>query len=263
MYTGWPNGRFRDVGWEYGALASALDVMGPEGYGYYSRWEDDFETAIYSVAYSRYSCDKPLVWFEFGKSAWSGSNYNNELGVEEQGEYIANINRVLTESQSNGIFYWWYAGGFRLNEASDYGIINPDGSDRRATTLLREFADEFKNSGKVREPDVIAVAGRDEYTYGVVGMYFEHQSEFKAVIKSGKTFGIKSRADGMTSLDAELTRVGELDVGPLLFLNATIRKAYYRTEGGEWTPLNSGDVITAKRGRFRGRGMRERRRRKL
>ncbi|MBO4791055.1 MAG: hypothetical protein J5592_02115, partial [Clostridia bacterium] len=46
MYTGWPNGRFRDVGWEYGALASALDVMGPEGYGYYSRWEDDFETAV-------------------------------------------------------------------------------------------------------------------------------------------------------------------------------------------------------------------------
>lgn len=248
MYTGWPNGRFRDVGWEYGALASALDVMGPEGYGYYSRWEDDFETAVYSVAYSRYSCNKPLIWFEFGKSAWTGSNYDNELGLEEQGEYIANINRVLTASQSNGIFYWWYAGGFRLNEASDYGIINPDGSDRRATALLREFADEFKNGGEVKRPDVVEVVGRDEYTYGVIGMYLEHQSGFKNTIESGKTFGMKSRADGTTSLDAELTRVGELDVGPLLLLNATVRSVYYRTEGGEWTPLDNNGAITAKRG---------------
>ena len=248
MYTGWPNGRFRDVGWEYGALASALDVMGPEGYGYYFRWEDDFEAAVYSVAYSRYSCDKPLIWFEFGKSAWTGSNYDNERGLAAQADYIANINRALTESQSNGVFYWWYAGGFRLNEASDYGIINPDGSDRPATVLIRGYAEEFKNGGKVKKPEVVSEAGRDEYTYGVVGMYFEHQSEFKQALESGKSFGIKSRADGMTSLDAELSRVGDLDAGPQRFLNATIRRAYYRVEGGEWTELNDGEVITAERG---------------
>ncbi|MBQ9558080.1 MAG: hypothetical protein IJU94_05670 [Clostridia bacterium] len=248
MYTGWPNGRFRDLGWEYGALASALDVMGPEGYGYYYRWEDDFETAVYSVAYSRYSCDKPLIWFEFGKSAWTGSNYDNERGLAAQADYIANINRALTASQSNGVFYWWYAGGFRLNEASDYGIINPDGSDRPSTALIRAYAEEFKNGGKVKEPDVVAAASRDEYTYGVVGMYYEHQSEFKQAMESGSTFGISCRADGMTSLDAELSRVGDLDVGPLRFLNATIRRVYWRVEGGEWTELKDGDVITAKRG---------------
>ena len=248
MYTGWPNGRFRDVGWEYGALASALDVMGPEGYGYYYKWEDDFETAVYSVAYSRYSCDKPLIWFEFGKSAWTGSNYDNERGLAMQSDYIANINKVLAESRSNGVFYWWYAGGFRLNEASDYGIINPDGSDRPSTVLIRGYAEEFKNGGRVGEPEVVATAGRDEYTYGVIGMYLEHQSEFKQAMESGKTFGISCRSDAMTSLDAELTRLGDLDVGPLRFLNATIRRAYYRVEGGEWAELKDGEVITAARG---------------
>lgn len=248
MYTGWPNGRFRDVGWEYGALASALDVMGPEGYGYYYKWDDDFETAVYSVAYSRYSCEKPLIWFEFGKSAWTGSNYDNTRGLEMQADYISNINRVLTDSQSNGVFYWWYAGGFRLNEASDYGIINPDGSDRPATTLLRDFADGFKNGGRVREPDVVMTAGRDEYTYGVVSMYFEHQSDFKKANSEGKIFGIASRADKMTSLDAELSRIGDLDAGPLRFLNSSIRKVEYRVEGGEWAALENGGVVSAPRG---------------
>ncbi|MBO4584596.1 MAG: hypothetical protein J5756_05970 [Clostridia bacterium] len=248
MYTGWPNGRFRDVGWEYGALASALDVMGPEGYGYYYQWDDDFETAVYSVAYSRYSCDKPLIWFEFGKDAWVGTNYDNEYGLEAQANYIANINRVLKDSQSNGIFYWWYAGGFRLGEASDYGIINPDGSDRKATTLIREFADEFKNAGKVREPQVTVEADRDEYAYGVVSMYFGHQSDFKAANNAGKVFGITNRGDSMTSLNAELSRISDLDIGPLRFLNATIRRVWYRVSGGEWILLKSGDVITAPRG---------------
>lgn len=248
MYTGWPNGRFNDVGWEYGALATALDVMGPEGYGYYSRWEDDFEAAVYSVAYSRYSCDKPLIWFEFGKSAWTGSNYDNEYGVAAQAEYIANIDRMLKDSRSNGIFYWWYAGGFRLNEASDYGIINPDGSDRAATTLLRGFADEFKNSGKVRDPQVTVGVDRDEYAYGIVSIYFGHRSEFKAANNAGKVFGITNRGDSMTSLDAELSRISDLDVGPMRFLNATLRRVWYRVSGGEWTRLNSGDVITAPRG---------------
>lgn len=248
MYTGWPNGRFRDVGWEYGALASALDVMGPEGYGYYYQWEDDFETAVYSVAYSRYSCKKPLIWFEFGKDAWVGTNFDNGYGLEAQANYIANINRVLKDSRSNGIFYWWYAGGFRLGEASDYGIINPDGSDRPATALLREFADEFKTSGKVREPQVTVEADRDEYAYGVVSMYFGHQSDFKAANNAGKVFGITNRGDAMTSLDAELSRISDLDVGPLRFLNATIRRVWYRVSGGEWTLLKGGDVIAAPRG---------------
>ena len=248
MYTGWPNGRLSDVGWEYGALASALDFMGPEGYGYYSSWDDDFETAVYSVAYSRYSCDKPIIWFEFGKNGWSGTNYDAEAKRRVQAEYIGNINRMLTDSQSNGILYWWYAGGYRMGEASDYGIINPDGSDRAATKLLREFADGFKNGGKVKPAEVVVSPERDDYTFGVINMYMDQQSEFHEANSAGKFFGIRNAAAETTSLNTSLERISGLDIGPVRNLNACIRKVWYRIDGGEWTYVANGETITVPRG---------------
>ena len=36
--------------------------------------------------------------------------------------------RMFIESGADGVFFWWYPGGFRLGENSDFGIINPDGT---------------------------------------------------------------------------------------------------------------------------------------
>ncbi len=250
MYTGWPASDHVNVGWEYSGLAAALDVMGPEGYGYYSKWKDDFEAAVFSVLYSRYSCEKPLIWFEFGKDGWSGSNFeaNDSKEIVAQGEYAELVNRMLTESQSNGIFYWWYAGGYRNGEASDYGIINPDGSDRPATKVIREYAAEFLDIKPVelsKNPDK---AKADAIGNGAMGLYDVFKKNMRDAYEKGEIYGIVDSAEGSTSLDTSLERLSKLDNGPIRNLNADFRRVYYSTESdGEWKRLNEGDSITVKR----------------
>lgn len=250
MYTGWPTAKEVNVGWEYSALAAALDIMGPEGYGYYSKWEDDFEGALFSVLYSRYSCEKPLVWFEFGKDGWSGSNFdaNDSAEIEEQGRYIRLVNRMLTESQSNGIFYWWYAGGYRNGEASDYGIINPDGSDRSATVALREYASEFLNGKPVELSEKPDKTKADAIGYGAKGLYDVFRDNMRETMSKGKVYGIIDSAEGTSSLDTSLEKLSKLNNGPVRNLNADFRRVYYKTESnGEWKIIPEHGVITVKR----------------
>ena len=45
----------------------------------------------------------------------------------------------------DGVAWWWYPGGYRVNERSDFGIINPDGTDRPVTKVIREFGPKLKH----------------------------------------------------------------------------------------------------------------------
>lgn len=250
MYTGWATSEAVNSGWEYSSLASALDVMGPEGYGYYSKWEDDFEGALFSVLYSRYSCEKPLIWFEFGKNGWSGSNYGaaDSEEIRKQGKYIELINRVLSESQSNGIFYWWYSGGYRNGEVSDCGIINPDGSDRPATVAIRNFASKFLNGKAVELSDNPDIVKGDCIGYGAKGLFDALKDKMRKAMENGDVYGMVDSAEGSTSLDTPLERLSELAIGPMRNLNADFRRVYYRTESdSEWKRLEEGGEITVKR----------------
>ena len=50
---------------------------------------------------------------------------------------------MMIESGADGVFFWWYPGGFRLGENSDFGIINPDGTDRPVTKVIRTEGPRF------------------------------------------------------------------------------------------------------------------------
>ena len=67
------------------------------------------------------------------RGALSGAPINGRVTLSgyEGSELI--VARLLIESGADGVYFWWYPGGFRVNENSDYGIINPDGTDQRST----------------------------------------------------------------------------------------------------------------------------------
>ena len=84
----------------------------------------------------------------------------------------------------------WYAGGFRTNEKGDFGIVNPDGTDRPTTTVLREFADEITRPRGISHPDVWIDLNPDDPA-SMEGIYTKVSSEFWKTAESGRVPGLR------------------------------------------------------------------------
>lgn len=177
-----------DMGYDYKALAGALDFMSPESYVINA----DLNTAdqgIFTNVYSRHcKPGAPVVWKEFGNHIWTGSNFYDTSKTQQiQAEYYAKIYDMAIAGHTGGMFCWWWPGGYRTNENSDYGVINPDGSDRLVTGVIRAYREPFLNQPALKEPDVFFEIDRDMYATGIFGVYEAIKEEFLAAVKSGKT----------------------------------------------------------------------------
>ena len=130
--------------YDFYGLTGAVDLWEPEAYGRIGDW-DRVRAGEFTAAYARL-CDarKPLIWAEVGYTVWDLNRMApdpDKLAFEAR--YYADFYHMMTESGADGVFYWWYPGGFRLGENSDFGIINPDGTDRPVTKVIRKEGPHF------------------------------------------------------------------------------------------------------------------------
>ncbi len=165
--------------YDFYGLADAVDVWEPEAYGRIGDW-DRVRPGTFTAAYARL-CDpaKPLVWAEMGYTVWDMNRMApdpEKLAFEAR--YYADFYRMLIESGADGIFFWWYPGGFRLGENSDFGIINPDGTDRPASRVIRTEGPRFLRAPKPAKPDHWITVNRDRDARGLYGIYQAVQAEF-------------------------------------------------------------------------------------
>ena len=175
---------------DYQSLAPVLDFLSPEGYAL-GAGEDRALQVVFANAYARYvQPDSPVVWKEFGKSCWSGSDDGNfrpsSSALKASADYYRYTLEYCLRSYTSGMYAWFYAGGFRIGENSDYGIVNPDGSDREITTLLREYAPKFIGQGARPEADVLLTVERDDHIKTVYGMYRAILEDMRAAVREGK-----------------------------------------------------------------------------
>ncbi len=98
---------------------------------------------------------------------------------------------MMTESGADGVFFWWYPGGFRRGENSDFGIINPDGTDRPATKIIRSLGQKFLHASKPAKPNYWIRVDRDRDPRGLFGIYTAAQAEFWKAIADGYRPGVK------------------------------------------------------------------------
>ena len=183
-----------DMGYDYLALAEALDFMSPESYVINS----DFNTAdqgIFTNAYSRYcKPGAPVMWKEFGQHIWNGSNFNDTTKAQEiQADYYRRLYEMMISGHTGAAYCWFWAGGYRANENSDYGITNPDGSDRLVTKIIRDYREPFMNQPEFGEPDIFFEIDRDMSATGILGIYESIKDDFFSAVKQGKTVALKNR----------------------------------------------------------------------
>lgn len=230
-YSGSPKYPANYYAYDYRSLAPSLDFMSPEAYAVGTDDESALQV-LFANAYARYAKpDSPVVWKEFGMSVWSGSNYRPSAHkLERQSElYRVTLDRMW-RSGTAGVYAWFY-GNWRVNEHSDYGILNPDGSDRPATALLREYAVKFREDTREWVPDILIEIERDDFPDGISGMFEAVKAQLAAALQDGKKVAFVDGAqigDRVLYADETLNRTihGERDAWqtrvPLRYVNGLI-----------------------------------------
>jgi len=199
-------------GYDYKALSMSMDFMSPESYAL----TDDYENmrqGIFTNIYSRYANPNNVVeWKEFGKSIWIGSNFiDNKISEQFQANYYRQFFDMLIKGHTAGLYAWWWAGGYRIGENSDFGIIAPDGSDRLATKVFREYATKFINAPKLKQPTRKIHIDRDLHADGLLSMYKGIEKDLFSAVEKGETVMFYDGGSKTTSVDVSLTEVGNFN----------------------------------------------------
>jgi hypothetical protein len=131
------------------------------------------------------------MWAEVGLSVWDRAAMQSSAHrMALQGQFGRDMYRLAAESGDPGLIWWWYPGGYRTNEQSDFGIINPDGTDRPISKVIREEGAKFLASPKTWNPDMAIPISREKDARGISGIYEHAKAAFWKNIDEGKTPGL-------------------------------------------------------------------------
>ncbi|MGQ9592468.1 MAG: hypothetical protein ACUVYA_19480, partial [Planctomycetota bacterium] len=180
--------------YDFFGLRDAVDIWEPEAYGRIGDW-DQVKAGRFTVDYARLSDpEKPVLWAEAGVSVWDlRRGRPDPEALAFQARFYRDIYRMLRESGSDGVFFWWYPGGFRVGERSDFGIIEPDGTDRPVTRAIREEGPRFLAALKPPPPDVWFEVDRDRDARGLFAVYEALAERYWEAIASGRTPGLRGK----------------------------------------------------------------------
>jgi hypothetical protein len=182
----------RALAYDFLGLAKAIDIWEPEAYGRIGDW-NRVKAGEFTAAYARL-CDasKPLVWAEMGYSVWDMSRMEPHAErMQFEAAYYRDFYRMMIESGADGVFFWWYPGGFRCGENSDFGILNADGTDRAVTKVIRSEGRRFLDAPKPAAPRTWIYVDRDADARGLFGMYETAKDRFWKTGRDGERPGLK------------------------------------------------------------------------
>ena len=187
-----------------------IDFICPEGYAVPDT--DAGEAAIGWI--TRYvdatTGGKPIVWSEFGRNTWDARTMEaSPAGIKKQGTYSARFYRAALRAGANGTVPWWWPGGYRVGEKSDYGIIAPSGEERPAARLIREYAPVFRAARSRAVPNEWTTFDRDAHAGGYCQAAFgEGADAYAAAQAKGKMLGVRLDGAEFDSGNCPLVAVG-------------------------------------------------------
>lgn len=232
--------------------AAHLDFISPEGYGL----SGDYETVLaggFVTEYARMvSGGKPVFWAEFGFSVWPDPEGEETL-QKQAGDY-EQIYRMLTFSNTNASAAWWFPGGYRVEENSDYGIVRQDDKPRPAGLVIRDQAARMQKSLALQAADGHISVDRDRHTDGLAGMWATARTEYLASALHGRRKALTTDGTGTTSATAPALAVGggpwEPDM-PSKYLNAEFASVQMFSADGTWEEASKGAIRVSAGGPIR------------
>jgi len=235
------------IPYDYPYLAAAVDFLAPETYGRIGDWER-VKPGWFQFEYARWADpEKPMIWSEAGVSAWDRSKQKvTEPLLTFQANFYRDLYRMMINSTADGVFFWWYPGGMRFNERSDYGVINPDGTDRLVTRAIRETGPKFVNGPSTKPIDYWIEFDRDRHAAGLPGEYSRIKDEYWKMIDAGRVPGLKTAGTNTNSANCPLIAIGNTPcngTNPPKYLDAVFDVVEVQDAEGNWVAVDKGDRI--------------------
>ncbi len=230
-----------------------IDFICPEGYSILDT--DEGEDAIgFITRYVDFTTGgKPIVWSEFGQSVWDGRRQEPDQAlIQKQGAYSERFYRTALAAGANGTVPWWWVGGYRADERSDFGIVGPDRTERPAARLIRDYGLRLKKPRDKPRPEVWFEFDRDANAGGYCRAAFnDGAAAYRAAAKEGKVLGVRTAGTGMDSATVPLVAVGKVPcdgTNPPKYLDAEFNYLQILNSDGVWQEAVDGAVITVKAG---------------
>jgi hypothetical protein len=187
--------------------AKHLDFVSPEGYGLSPDW-GKARAAGFTTLYGRYAGNgKPVFWAEFGLSVHP---HYDDAALTRQANIYESMYRLVLDSFAQGSAGWWFPGGYRLGEDSDYGIISPDMTPRPAAEVLRSYSSPISEQRTVPSPDAWITIDRDLHPRGYSQIRKRHEAEHIRLREQGKVANLRTPATGTTSATVPDVAVGNV-----------------------------------------------------
>jgi hypothetical protein len=227
-----------------------LHYTSPEGYGLGGDYINYRRAGLLNL-YGRFvSGGKPVFWSEYGVphyfqgNTWSWSE-------DAQTAYFANMHRMFMDTDVSGGAGWWWPGGHRVDEDSDFGIINMDRSPRLAAIEVKKASERYKNPPERKPADYWIEIDRDKHVLGLPMIWLGNWDEYIRAWDEGKTAGLRTAGTGTDSSNTPMVAVGNTPINghnPPKYLNAEFNWVRIRDAGGEWVGVEDGATIEVKAG---------------
>lgn len=222
--------------------AKHLDFTSPEAYALGGDRLGFLKGGLLTLYGRHVSGGKPVFWAEYGMSIWP--HCDAEM-MERQRDCFRKTLDMVRISRANGSAGWWWPGGFRIGENSDFGVVNPDGTPRPATLEIGKFASE--QAPQPDEPGPVLIMDRDKHAAGLAGVYQALADEYVKAADAGKAPTLRTEATGTTSANVPLVAVGNTPCNghnPPKHLNSEFN--YIRINGQD---VANGGIVELERGK--------------
>ena len=222
-----------------------LDFIAPEGYMVTdTRHGEDVVSWVTRFAAAA-SGDRPIVWMEFSHDAWDRVTRRTlSTELEKAGTYAERFYRAGLASGAAGMTPWWWPGGFRYTECSDYGMVEPTGAERPLAAVFRTYAAPYAVEGRRFVPDVWMDFDRDAHPGGYWRAALnEGSAAWRRAFDGGHRLGVRLAGAGTDSANCEkrflrgefdsleVTRVGD---------GMRVRAQLGNTGMAAWLPATAG-----------------------
>lgn len=230
-----------------------VDFICPEGYSI-PHSDAGYHAAGFITKYVHFTTGgKPVVWSEFGQSVWDPTTMSpSPARIEEVARYHELFYRMALESGANGTIPWWWPGGYRVGERSDYGIIDPNGAPRPAAQLIAHYGPRLRADRSWPAPTVWYDMDRDAHAGGYWHVCFHAGADaYRRASESGEHLGVRSAGTGTTSATVPRVAVGNRPPNgsnPPKYLNAEFNWLLVQDASGSWVEATQGVSIPVRVG---------------
>nr|MDQ2731245.1 beta-galactosidase [Armatimonadota bacterium] len=231
-----------------------IDFISPEGYSIPSS-EAGYNAAAFTIRYLHFTTGgKPIFWAEFGRSVWDNETMGPApAAMPGQASYIELFNRASLDAGANGLAPWWWPGGYRVDERSDFGIMNPDGTPRPAADIISRYAARLEAPRPYPAPDTWLTVDRDAHPGGYWWTIFHEGAEaYARAHAAGQNLGVRTAGTGATSTNTPLVAVGNTPLNghnPPKYLNAEFNWLQVQDRTGKWVDVEDGAQIPVAAGK--------------